>query len=153
LEAQPGFATVLLRLSAAPPVGVENADGIQQAAAIYLKIFSKRMWTSGVIPAAERVHIATTLIPTAMQVTSDLVNRQLVMCLATFLDTPVAVGTALRGLMANLADLWKQQLYARAKPAIRSLKMVLRVFQNRNWEKVLDEHGMPYVSLSGCVQP
>lgn len=55
LEGQSGFATILLRLSAAPPTGVANAEGVQQAAAICFKNFTKKFWGTGVVSAAERV--------------------------------------------------------------------------------------------------
>lgn len=74
-----------------------------------------------------------------MGVGSEIVNRQLVMCLAMTLDTPIAIGTALQKVMTQLTALMQGKAYQKAKLTIRCLKMVLRIYQYVDWESATDE--------------
>ena len=120
-----------------------------------------------------------------MGVGDDRVNRQLVMCFATLLDTPIAIGklcgflparisrpvvqtsnakvfsaawggvlcwltpcllncttgTALQNVMAQLTNLFKTKAFQKAKPTVRCLKMVLRIYQDVDWENSLTADG------------
>lgn len=103
--------------------------------------------TSGAIPTAEREQICAALIPAAMQVESERVNRQLVMCLdaATMLCTPEAVTAALGTVMAYLTTVLQSKAFHKAKPAVRCLKAVLRSYQTIGlcWDGAVDETGAP----------